>query len=302
MENNIFKQSQENWVIKICTDYQAIETLLEFLENFTEIVSYFETVNTLNIESKPQDLWTIDAYFDFKPDFEDLKTQLEEIAANNELKLISINLDKVEDIDWVKEVQKNFPPIEVGNFFVYGSHFINELPKGLIPILIDPGRAFGTGEHQTTKACLQLISKIENKPEKTLDLGCGSGILAIAVAKKFDVSLVACDIDDQAVIISTENCKINNVDHLINCLLSDGLNNPSIKNQYNLIIANILANPLIEMASDIVKSLTSKGQCILSGFTFDQVDKILEIYNNLGMKLDEKIEIDGWVAVSLLKE
>lgn len=210
---------------------------------------------------------------------------------------------KVEDKDWVAETQINFKPIDISNFYIHSSYYKPlEKINNKITIEIDPGRAFGTGEHETTKMCLSAINELNLEQNAlALDLGCGSAVLAIAVKKKFDCKVIASDIDDIAIIVAKNNCIINNVSS-IKTIVSNGFANDELNIKFDLIVANILANPLIEMSSDIKNHIISGGYIILSGFTIAQQEEVLSSYLKKGFKHIKTFEQNNWVSVLMQQE
>jgi ribosomal protein L11 methyltransferase len=172
---------------------------------------------------------------------------------------------------------------------------IENCPPELIPIKIDAGRAFGTGEHATTKGCLEMISLLKTPPLKILDVGTGTGVLAIACKKLWkDAEIFATDIDEVAVEIAKENAGLNDTNIKLAIKYS-------VDKSYDLIVSNILANPLIDMAGDFEKMLKIDGKLILSGFTKQQLQKLVETYSSFGFMLIDTISIDDWRIVLFTK-
>ena len=158
-----------------------------------------------------------------------------------------INLERLENTDWVTESQKILKPIDAGHFYLYGNHDIESVPDHKLSILMEAGQAFGTGSHETTNGCLLAISDLYQKinPVNILDLGCGSGVLAIAMAKQWDSNIIASDIDPIATETAAENIALNNVTG-IQAITCDGFENSALTENapYDIIVANILAEPL----------------------------------------------------------
>jgi ribosomal protein L11 methyltransferase len=207
------------------------------------------------------------------------------------------------DIDWIKLSQEGLPPVRAGRFFVYGAHDAGEVPAGVIPIRIEAGMAFGTGHHETTSLCLVAMSDLAKRRRfcNVLDLGCGTGLLAIGAAKLWRRKIVASDIDPVAIEITRENAAANGESTLVHALVADGLDHPALAAHapYDLLIANILAEPLTRLAPAIARALARGGVLILSGLLHYQENLVLSFYRPQGLVL-RKIHRDGpWSALVL---
>ncbi|HEX3673327.1 MAG TPA: 50S ribosomal protein L11 methyltransferase [Rhizomicrobium sp.] len=207
------------------------------------------------------------------------------------------------DIDWIKLSQEGLPPVRAGRFFVYGAHDAGEVPAGVIPIRIEAGMAFGTGHHETTSLCLGAMSGLAKRRRffNVLDLGCGTGLLGIGAAKLWRRKIVASDIDPVAIEVTRENAAANGESTLVHALVADGLDHPALtaKAPYDLLIANILAEPLTRLAPAIAQALAHGGVLILSGLLHYQENLVLSFYRPQGLVL-RKIHRDGpWSALVL---
>ena len=209
--------------------------------------------------------------------------------------------EELKDIDWLRKCFENFRPILVGNFYIYGPHLReNVKPKDKILIEIAAATAFGTGEHPTTSRCLMACQTFfdDRIHKKVLDIGCGSGILSIALAKLGAKNVVACDNDPEAVKITKENIEINKVDHRISVFRNAGTE--FSKQKYDFIVANILSEPLRAMSQAIFDSLSNEGILVLSGFVTD--DKTVEEkFSSLGLIKIFEYEHANWSAVVFKK-
>ncbi|MBV8801150.1 MAG: 50S ribosomal protein L11 methyltransferase [Alphaproteobacteria bacterium] len=207
------------------------------------------------------------------------------------------------DIDWIKLSQQGLPPVRAGRFFVYGAHDQGEVPLGVIPIRIEAGLAFGTGHHETTALCLAMLSDLAKRRRYTnvLDLGCGTGVLAIGAAKRWRCYVVASDIDPVAVEVTRANARANGTGPLVSAVGADGLANPFVAGRapYELILANILAEPLTRLAPSIARSLAPGGSLMLSGLLHWQENLVLSFYRPHALVL-RHIRRDGpWSGLLL---
>jgi len=216
-----------------------------------------------------------------------------------------VHVQLLPDTDWIKLSQQGLPPVRAGRFFVYGAHDAGTVPPGVIPIRIEAGMAFGTGHHETTSLCLAALSDLSKRRryENVLDLGCGTGLLAIGAAKLWRKRVVASDIDPTAVEITRENAAANGESTLIHAITADGLASPALaaKAPYDLIIANILASPLTQLAPSIAHSLSKGGALILSGLLTWQENLVLSFYRPFGLILRETRRDGPWTALVLQK-
>jgi len=208
-------------------------------------------------------------------------------------------------IDWAAENRRQFPPMGVGRFFIYGSYFQGRMSAGRIAIKLDAGLAFGSGTHETTRGCLLAIDGLarRRKVRRPLDLGTGSGILAIAMAKLWRVPVVAADVDPVAVAVARANFRRNNIANLAASVVSDGLRDRALRSgrPYDLVVANILARPLERLAQDIASALARGGRAILSGILLDQMAGVLAAYRAQGMVAERRLRIGDWAVLNLKK-
>ncbi|WP_254474342.1 50S ribosomal protein L11 methyltransferase [Bartonella sp. B1098] len=214
-----------------------------------------------------------------------------------------INREVLPNIDWVQKSLEGLQPIHAGPFFLHGSHNRNDIPQGVFPIEIDANQAFGTGHHGTTAGCLEMIAKVmkHENPQNALDLGTGSGVLAIGIAKLKPIAILASDIDPIAIKVAQHNIALNGVEKYIRAITAIGFAHDEIASRapFDLIIANILANPLIELAPEMVQVLQKGGSLVLSGILEEQHDLVLESYVKQGLKHLETYHCQGWVTIHL---
>lgn len=208
--------------------------------------------------------------------------------------------------DWVAENLKDFPPLDVGRFFIYASHVAERPLPGRIPMRIDPGAAFGTGTHATTSGCLAAIEMLGKKRgrrrfKRPLDVGAGSGILTIAMAKLWRVPVLGTDIDPVAVEVARANARLNGVERLVTFKAGPGFHPVPDAARYDLIVANILARPLCALAPDLSGHLVHGGYAVLSGLIVRDERMVLAAYLAQGFKFVSRSVVEGWVTLVLKK-
>ncbi len=282
------------WQISFFPQVPVSEEFENFLEN------YFE-VTACNYDDDGNDEYIGYQSGNFNED------DMLKAAKEHQIELPQYKITHLESNNWLKDYVIKFSPFEVEDFLVYGIHEEQTPKTNLIPIQIYAATAFGS-DHQTTRSCLKAISELHKQDfqaDKILDVGCGSGILSLAAGKLWKkAKITAVDIDEESVWVTQDNAKRNNLEKNISALPSNGYQNPQIKDNapYNLILANILARPLIEMAPDLGKHLQSGGFCILSGFVKDQKDWVISEHQKQQLKLIRLYSLDNWRAALMQKE
>ena len=250
--------------------------------------------------------WFFEAIFEKRPDMAQLETALAIAASMAGIEVPDYTIGALPNKNWLKESLLSFPPVNVGKFYIYGSHIKVPPPKGKIALKIDAATAFGSGEHPTTEGCLQAIhdlKKAKESPMRILDMGCGSGILSLAAASVFKVPVRAVDIDPESARLTNENVKINKLDKYIEARKGSGYRLGFVKDggPYDMILANILAKPLIRMAPSLYKNLAKGGVAVLSGLLERQEEWVLKAHTKLGLKVEKIYHINGWSAIVLRK-
>ena len=245
-------------------------------------------------EDEDKGLWRIDAF----PTNDDEDAGLLEVLAGYPLKVVR---EQLADADWLAMALSGLPPVRAGRFFVYGMHDRGRLPASTVNLRIEAGAAFGTGHHGTTVGCLQAYDKLikARKFNKVLDVGAGTGLLAIAAARTGSRIAVGTDIDRPSVRISKENAKVNRANAKF--VHASGLSNRLVTDNapYDLVFANILARPLISLAQDIKTALVPGGTVILSGLLRTQERMVRAAYVSRGFKVVSRIHRDAWAALVL---
>lgn len=215
-------------------------------------------------------------------------------------------VSKLDDRDWVAQVRRELTPVEAGRFVVYGAHDANKISLNQIGLRIEAAMAFGTGHHGTTLGCLLSLGrliKLGMQPDRIADIGTGTGVLAMAAAKTWPATIVASDIDQIAVDTTKANCAANALTSKIRCLKAIGFRHPALRSvgPYDLILANILANPLKAMAPDMASNTRSGSRIILSGILNRQANSVVAVYASHGFVLDHRRQIGEWTTLTLVR-
>ncbi len=251
---------------------------------------------TVNETDEANNLWNTVAYFE---------TELAAAQARDTLAIAEAEIAPVPDVDWVRKSLEGLPPVIAGRFYLHGSHDRATRRLGGHSFEIDAGTAFGTGHHGTTAGCLQALDAIlkYQKPRRILDLGCGTGVLALAAARSTASVVLATDIDPEAVRVTRLNAELNGIGPNIRALTAAGLHHPAIRQAgpFDLIFANILAKPLAALAHGLGDLLLPRGKIILSGLTCNQLRWIAACYRQHGLVPVQTIRIDNWVALVVTK-
>ena len=242
---------------------------------------------------------SLEAYFSELPDRAVFASVIARFP-HHALKLAQ-NLAPLEEEDWVAKSQRDLHPVEAGRFFVYGSHDRAKGAGRAYAIEIDAGQAFGTAHHGTTRGCLLALDALAKcwHMADTLDLGTGSGLLAIAAAKAMRGKVLATDIDPVAIDVARENCALNGVASQVNCIVANGTKHPSIAAHapFGLVIANILAAPLLELAPSIAAAVAPGSHFILSGILESQAREVGGRYAAQGFRLVQRFPDAEWTTL-----
>ena len=226
------------------------------------------------------------------------------LAAGDEVAR-SVRFDVVEPKDWVKATLEDLIPVHAGRFIVHGQHDRAKVAPNKIGIEIEAALAFGTGHHGTTRGCLVLLGHIlkAHRPRRVLDLGTGTGVLAIAAAKALRDHVLASDIDALSVKVAAENARLNGVGPWVEVAWGSGFSAPRLRQRkpFDLVLANILANPLRQMATPMSAHLAGGARVILSGLLSAQAQSVIAAYRARGLVLERQIIIDGWSSLLLHK-
>lgn len=244
--------------------------------------------------------WEVGGYFLEEPDGVELALLAAGFAAKDFV------VSKVPDTDWVDKVRRELTPVVAGRFFVYGSHDADKLPEGAEPLLIEAAMAFGTGHHGTTQGCLESLDKLASEGftgRRVADIGCGTAVLAMGAARIWPEPVIASDIDEVAVEVAEANVRANGLDGRVTCVEAAGFGHPELgaRAPYDLVFANILKQPLIDLAPDMAAHLDAGGYAILSGLLTRQADEVVDAYAAAGIEEQDRRVIGDWVTLTLRK-
>ncbi|MFN3938513.1 MAG: 50S ribosomal protein L11 methyltransferase [Gemmobacter sp.] len=250
-------------------------------------------VGTFEIEDG-SGLWEVGAYFTEPPDATVLLLLATAFGAG------PFVVSELPDIDWVAKVRRDLSPVRAGRFYLYGSHDAASVPPDVVPLQIEATVAFGTGHHGTTVGCLRALDRLESggvRPARIADIGTGTGVLAMAAARLWPASVVASDIDAVAVDVAAANLSINGLEGRVALVEAAGFDHPRLAGPFDLIVANILKGPLIELAPAMAAHAAPDAWCILSGLLSVQADAVADAYAASGFRLSEREDIGEWATL-----
>lgn len=274
----------------------AADALAEACEDLTP-----EPVGTGVFEIEDgSDRWEVGAYFTEAPD--DIALTLLALSHGAQPFVVS----KLPEVDWVAHVRRELTPVHAGRFFVHGSHDADKVPEGVEPLLIEAAMAFGTGHHNTTKGCLLALDRLlaaGERPARVADIGCGTAVLAMAAARVLPGTVLAGDIDHVAVDTAQANVTANGLDGRVVCVMAEGFGHPDLHDgaPYDLVFANILKQPLIDLAPEMARNLAPGGRAILSGLLTEQAAEVTDAYAAAGLTLEHRDDLAEWSTLVVRK-
>lgn len=278
---------------------QIASALQDLLEPPPDALTIFES----KVSDEAPPVWRIEAYFSDARTASDIEAELGELLGEAPPAFRS---DEIPDLNWVALSQAALPPVRAHKFTVHGCHDRDRVPQGPNAILIEAGEAFGTAHHATTYGCLLALDRLSHTRtfRNILDLGCGSGILAIAAARSWpNAAIHGVDIDEQSVIVARENAAVNKVGTRLRFTCGPGVSSPEVCRDipFDLIVANILAGPLVVLSPDIRRSAAKGATIILSGILNREAPRVIAAYRAQGFSLSSHQRYDGWSTLILQK-
>ncbi len=284
------------YVVTLRTDEASArricDHLIECLDPAEAVCAAFEA---------PDRQWQVAVHFGNKPDMTVLRDLVTAAAGGTLADALAV--ETLPARDWIADSLAGLPPVAAGRFWVHGSHHRARRPASRIGIEIEAATAFGTGHHATTRGCLIALDGLAHRrPRYVLDLGTGSGVLAIAAAKRLRVPVLATDIDLQSVHVARDNARHNGVGHLVDAVHAAGLHAPQVKARapFDLVLMNILLRPLQGLAAPVARSLMPGARLVLSGLLASQGTAALAAYRSQGITLERRIALDEWLTLVLV--
>ncbi|HXW72042.1 MAG TPA: 50S ribosomal protein L11 methyltransferase [Methylocella sp.] len=265
------------------------------------IVETFDPATTAaaSFATGDESVWAVEAFFGTLPDEAAVRALIK--AAASEEAVESAIFGEVAERDWIAASLALLPPVRAGRIFVHGGHDRDRVATNDIGIEIEAALAFGTGHHGSTRGCLLMLADIarRRRPVSILDLGTGSGVLAIAAARLFKREVRAGDIDPVSVRTAVSNAKRNHAGNFIKLALARGVAHPLLRDgaPYDLVMANILARPLCSLAPELARLTSVGAEIILSGLLPRDVAAVLSAYRGQGTALARRFDVDGWVTL-----
>ena len=277
---------------------RVVDVLAESFDNNEAAIAAFE---------RPDGRWDVTLYFAAPPDQAIVRELV--ALASDEATAQAIAFDTVEAKDWVKASLEGLVPVEAGRFMVHGHHDRDRVAPNRIGIEIEAALAFGTGHHGTTRGCLLLLDQALRArwPRRVLDLGTGTGVLAIAAAKALRQPILASDIDRRSAEVARDNARLNAAGSFVEAIHAPGFASPQFRDAsrprapFDLVMANILANPLKRLATPMAQHLAPGALVILSGLLPHQANGVIAAYRANGLVLVRRLQLEGWTSLLMRK-
>jgi ribosomal protein L11 methyltransferase len=282
------------WLLRLTADRAMGPAIEDALLGISDSVSRFEGEP---LAPEPGGRWRIEAIMRETPAAGELSRLLAAVAEAFGAEAPEFEISPLEDDDWLALNRRQFPPVTAGRFFIHGSHYEGAVPDGMTPLRLDAGRAFGSGTHGSTRGALMAIDRVlsEGPFERVADIGCGSGILALALAAATDARVLASDNDEAAVETLLFNAAVNGLEGRITPVCEEGVGaGVRAHAPYGLVAANILAEPLIAMAVDLGELIAAGGILILSGLIGPQEQDVLAAYRKAGFRHRMTLALGPW--------
>jgi len=290
--------TQTSVLARLVTDSSTAHRL------FDALVAAFEAGGTAVAACEERTgAWTVEIYFEHAPDQDAVRTLVGDLAGNAVRDRVVFTT--VAARDWVAQSLEGLAPVAAGRFVVHGAHDRHRIAPNRIGVEIEAALAFGTGHHGTTLGCLMALDRMLNRrrPRRILDIGCGTGVLAIAAARASRRPVVASDIDPVSVRVARDNARLNRADALVEIIRANGLSDRRMQagGPFDLVFANILLGPLKQLANPIRRVAAPDARVVISGLLSGQANAALAAYRGRGLVLERRISLDGWVTLVLVR-
>ncbi len=292
------------WQIEFTAPFYLIASLDDILEGFFSEFSWHAVLADNERGDMPEmsEPWRMQAYSQQQVDIAQLEAVLEIIRRTQNVTISAVTSNYHQHKNWLKDNQQQFAPLNIGAFYIHSRKDAPSDDPDQISIIMDASMAFGTGQHATTKNCLLQLQALKHKgfnPSNALDMGAGSGILSFAIARLWDCSITAVDMDEQSIFTAKQYAQYNNAQDQIIASLGQGYEAPFVKQNspYDLIVSNIFSGPLVEMAADLSQHLKIGGYAILSGFLEHDAQRVQTAHEDQGLKYSCSTADDGWVTL-----
>jgi ribosomal protein L11 methyltransferase len=287
-------QNQPTYVARVAVPEQQARAIADLLSEALD-----PTSAVCSTSARADGRWQLDVHFGGPPDEASLRELIELAAGGNAAKALTV--EKLAARDWIKESLEGLKPVAAGRFVVHGAHDRARVPQSAIGIEIEAAQAFGTGHHGTTRGCLIALDLFirSHKPRHILDLGTGTGVLAIAAAKALHRPVLATDIDWRSALSARDNARMNGVGHLVEAAHAAGLSAPIVRARapFDLVMANILLGPLQRLSAPIARQLMPNATVIISGLLAKQKNAAISAYRSQGLVLERSFVLDGWATL-----
>jgi ribosomal protein L11 methyltransferase len=281
------------WRLEVRSTHAAAPAFEAILEAVCVAVHRFEIEENV--------AWGVEGYTDAPPDEDAINQGLVLAARAAGVPIPALTVEFLTPRDWLAENQATFQPLRLGRFFVHPSHFDGAVPAAMVPFQIDAATAFGSGTHPTTRTCVMAMEDLAKKTHvrSVLDLGCGSGLLSFAGANLWPAKVVGVDIDPEAVRVARNNAILNGVAHKVRIARSIGYRSDIVRRMapFDLIVANVLARPLIKMAAETSATVTVGGHVILSGLVIGDAAWVTAHHRARGLRLLRRYVDEDWATL-----
>ena len=286
-----------SWSARVVVPFELTEPFELAFTGLAGVVSIYE-------HTEDGKEWAVEGLFAEAPPRAAIAERVALAAATARVPEPELVFTAIPASDWLTANIASFPPLQAGRFFIHGDHIKGPFPAGKIRLQVNAATAFGSGEHESTRGCLLALDRLRKRALRcrvALDMGCGTGILAMAIAKAWSKPVLAADIDPEAVRVTRLNVERNGVAGLVRCVLSEGCGQREIGKAYDIITANILARPLVLMSRDLARRLAPGGHLILAGLLTKHESMVLGAYRAQGLRLEGRIRLKAWSTLILAR-